>query len=452
MNYWNFKNKLQLAFGIVFFVKHLTVAQYNTFSPYSRYGIGDLYENSSAYQKGMNNSGLALPIDSTAPAFINISNPAALSSARLTIIEATTNYYHSQILNKENYKVQNKSTNFNSLMIAFPVKKHSGFSFGLLPYSFVGYQINLNENINNIGNVNYVYDGSGGLNKVFAAYGFSLSKYFKPDTTHHFLKQLIKNLSLGINTQFIFGELAQTATVNYPNNTLYYNFVNDKRYRINGLTGDWGLQTFIRLNENKNILSIASVVSLPTQLNVINDYIAYNFSYNYYGEKYIVDTLLYSENKAGNLKLPLSTGIGIAFIEANKWGINSDFKFTNWKKFHLLNEASNVTNNFEINVGAFFQPDRLATSKNNYINKIIYRMGMGYNSGYQEYKGKPVPLYSFTAGVSLPMGLYRSFSAIHISAQFAIKGNKSFLLRENIFRINLGVTLNDRWFIKYKYD
>jgi len=165
-----------------------------------------------------------------------------------------------------------------------------------------------------------------------------------------------------------------------------------------------------------------------------------------------VDTVLYSENEIGKLKLPTSVGTGVSYIITNKTGLNIDARYTNWKNFRLDKIATNVTDNFEINIGGFYQPDRFATGKGNYFDKVIYRMGIGYNSGYQEYKGKSVPLFSISAGISLPMGLYRAFSAMHISAQYLIKGNKDFPLRENIFKINIGITLNDKWFIKYKYD
>lgn len=456
MNYWNIKKnpryKKLCLLVVHLIIVHTNWAQYNTYSPYSRYGIGELQDNASAYQRSMNNAGLAMPVDTTAPAFVNLSNPASLSSVRLAVMEASGGYYHTQILNSQNFKAQQKSANFNSLIIAFPIKRYSGLSFGLLPYSFVGYKINQSENVSNIGNVKYEYEGNGGLNKVFMAYGFSFLKYFKKDTSQQIFKQILKNTSFGFTFNYIFGELVQVAVVNYPSNSLYYNFVNDKRYRINGISTDFGLQTHISFNKNTHILAIGGIFSYPSRLRVFNDYIAYNFSYNYFGDKYIVDTLLYDENEAGKLKLPPVIGIGGAYIVTDKWGFNTDIKFTNWKKFYLVNDNASVVNNIELNAGGYFQPDKFATARGAYFKKVIYRAGIGYNSGYQEYHGKAVPLYSFTTGVTLPMGLYRAFSAMHISIQYAIRGNKSFTLRENIIKVNLGITLNDRWFIKYKYD
>ncbi|GIV28431.1 MAG: membrane protein [Bacteroidia bacterium] len=451
--YWNIKKHIFLISFCILSLHYFS--QNNTFSGYSRYGIGDIQEKSLPFQKGMNSAGISFPVDTTAPAFLNLQNPATLSYLRLSTIEAGGFYYQTQIINKNNYKVQQSSTNFNALVIGFPIKKHSGFCFGLLPYSFVGYQINQNEYISNIGNVNYVFEGSGGLNNAFASYGFSIKKYFKKqDTIYKPLKEFVKNFSFGLSAQYLFGELANTATVNYPSNSTYYNFVNDQRYRINGITADFGIHSYIILNHSKNsYLNFGLTYSIPSSLlKISQDYIAYNFSYTFFGEKFIVDTLRYAENEIGNMQLPSSTGLGISYIIANKFGIGADLKYTNWNNYHLANTTTNVKNNFEINIGGYYQPDRFATSKSQYFNKVIYRWGAGYNSGYQVFQNKSIPLYSISAGVSLPMGLYRSFSALHLSFQYQMKGQKDFILRENIFKIHIGITLNDRWFIKYKYD
>ena len=452
MFYWNIKKKWTFISST--FLTCSVFAQYNTFSPFSRYGIGDIQDHTLTYQKGMNNTGLALPIDTTAPLFINLSNPASLSYLRLTSIEADGNFYHTQIVNTQNYKVQRQSTNIHALVIGFPIKKHAGFCFGLIPYSFVGYQIQQNINTNNIGYINYLYEGSGGLNKVFAAYGFSIRHLFKKqNSVYNPFKEWIKNLSLGINAHYLFGEFAQTATVNYPSNTTYYNFVNDRRLRIQGISYEVGMHSYFLINKEKNnTLHIGFLFSNPSTLRVINDYIAYNFSYTYLGEKYIVDTVLYAENETGKMKLPVSYGWGMSYIVNNKWGISADVKYTNWSKFYLLHQNTFVKNNIEINMGGYFQPDRFGTERGHYADKIIYRAGLGYNSGYQEFQGKSVPLYSVALGVSLPLGLYKAFSAIHLSVQYSIKGQKNFILRENILKINIGMSLNDRWFIKYKYD
>lgn len=436
-------------------VSECLYAQNNTFSPYSRYGIGDINNTAFTFQKGMANVGIALPLDTTAPVFINNINPASLGMLKFANIETGGYYLFSDIRNKSNVSAQFRSANFNYLSVAFPIRHFSGLAFGLMPYSATGYQINQVQTLSGVGDVNYQYTGSGGLNKVYMAYGISLYKFIKDknDSSKHIFRTLIKNMSFGVNAYYLFGNITQTSMAIYPNSAYYYNFADDRSLRITGMSADIGVQTSIPISKNKSkYIGFGLLFSNPSKLNVTYDYLAYNFAYNYYGQKALVDTVSYINNNAGKLKLPISYGVGIGYFILNKMGINLDVKYTDWSKYYLITDNANVKNAFEFNLGGYYQPDRFSSGKGNYWGKVIYRLGVSYNTGYQEYNGTAVPLMMGTTGLSLPVGLYRAFSALHISFQYGLKGNASTLLKENIFRVNLGVTLNDRWFIKYKYD
>jgi len=57
--------------------------------------------------------------------------------------------------------------------------------------------------------------------------------------------------------------------------------------------------------------------------------------------------------------------------------------------------------------------------------------------------------YGATFGLSIPAGR----SSLDIAAKFGKRGNVSTtLLEENYFRIFFGITFNDQWFIKRKFD
>ncbi|MDX1938563.1 MAG: hypothetical protein SFU21_15695, partial [Flavihumibacter sp.] len=63
--------------------------------------------------------------------------------------------------------------------------------------------------------------------------------------------------------------------------------------------------------------------------------------------------------------------------------------------------------------------------------------------------------YNITAGVGLPMRknpYTNQFTYINLSFEYGSRGNKNTPLRENIFRVGLGLTLSDLWFIKRKYE
>ena len=74
---------------------------------------------------------------------------------------------------------------------------------------------------------------------------------------------------------------------------------------------------------------------------------------------------------------------------------------------------------------------------------------MGKN--YLEFNGKELPEYEANLGIGFP--LKRVLSELSLSGEFTHLGS----LEENplaisTFRISLGVTLNDRWFQKRKFD
>jgi hypothetical protein len=60
-------------------------------------------------------------------------------------------------------------------------------------------------------------------------------------------------------------------------------------------------------------------------------------------------------------------------------------------------------------------------------------------------------------GMGLPLDNYNNlartqFSRINLAFEYTKRGNSSNLLRENLYRLSLGVSLSDLWFGKAKYD
>ena len=60
-------------------------------------------------------------------------------------------------------------------------------------------------------------------------------------------------------------------------------------------------------------------------------------------------------------------------------------------------------------------------------------------------------LYTSTAGFGLPVP--RSRSILSISGQFVrISGQEATFENENIFRVSIGLTFNERWFFKRRVE
>jgi hypothetical protein len=62
-------------------------------------------------------------------------------------------------------------------------------------------------------------------------------------------------------------------------------------------------------------------------------------------------------------------------------------------------------------------------------------------------------MFSFGLGLPVRRNPYNNqYTMVNTSFEFGLKGNKSNDIRENIFRISLGLNLSDVWFNKPKYQ
>jgi len=68
-----------------------------------------------------------------------------------------------------------------------------------------------------------------------------------------------------------------------------------------------------------------------------------------------------------------------------------------------------------------------------------------------EIKNETIRDYAFTAGLGLPLG--GTFSNLNLGVEYGRRGTaKALLIEENYTNVILSLSLNDRWFIKRKYD
>jgi hypothetical protein len=92
-------------------------------------------------------------------------------------------------------------------------------------------------------------------------------------------------------------------------------------------------------------------------------------------------------------------------------------------------------------------PDPFATE--NYLKVWTYRLGVSMEQAPFLANGKPVKDLGINFGFSLPAGR----SSLDFAFKYGKRGNKSDnLLEENYFKIYFGITFNDQWFIKRKFD
>ena len=78
---------------------------------------------------------------------------------------------------------------------------------------------------------------------------------------------------------------------------------------------------------------------------------------------------------------------------------------------------------------------------------------MSYTTPYLIINGQDGPKeYAVSAGFGIPlMNIWNNRSILNVSGQW-VRMDAGSLLKENIFRNNIGITFNERWFMKWKVD
>src|SRR5690606_25237126 len=213
---------------------------------------------------------------------------------------------------------------FSHLAFGFSLNKSNGpklggISFGLLPYSDVGYQVTAERNINNIPYKTSLI-GEGGINKAYVGYGVSPFKGF----------------SIGANVGFLFGNLYDKAMIEFPYEVGYYNTVQTLTRRTKGITFDYGAQYFKALG-NKMNMTIGYSGSLD---NTVNSEVTSmvtrtqpDANSGNIAEQVPVDTSAINLVSARQYNLPLKHNFGFTLSKGVNWMVGADFKYADWSKF-----------------------------------------------------------------------------------------------------------------------
>lgn len=481
---------LRVAFVACFL--NVSVAQVLTSSPYSRYGIGELNTQTFASSAGMGGSFIAYHQDSIAPFFINAANPAGLAGLRLSTFELGGQGQFTTIRSGA-ASIQKKNINFSYASLGFPIKKLGGIAFGIMPYSTVGYKITSTEDVASVGQMTYVFQGEGGINKVFLGSGIrpfqrqltafynssqydTLVKYQQTDKFKRirFGKQLLSQLSIGATANYLFGTINQTTHVLYPGSITYYNSKRERTVQISDFTMNGGIQTHFTIDsvryhgadtlrkghrvalKQKMNIGIGCFASAPMSIRAQQSSIIYNYAIDGLGVEKPKDTILNSQNNPGMITLPLEVGLGFSVKKGESLTWLLDAATTHWSGFKYFDTQNNVyKNSYRLSMGLNYVPNKLAYGSSSYLQRVQYRVGASYSNGYLDLKNTRIPNYCVTAGLGLPVGTGRfdDIAIVNISAQYGKMGTlTNSLLQEEYVRLILGFSFNKRWFIKYKYD
>lgn len=501
------RNLLLLALLAVFGLNAQT-----TSSPYSRYGLGDFQFNGFAQNVGMGSGGIGMRNDSILVQYINLSNPASLTSNNIVAYEVGFQSNTTMLQNTTDRSISNRTT-LSHIGLAFPVTKWWSGAIGLVPYSSVGYNVSNTEQRDTIGSVTYKYEGSGGIGQVFTAHGFrpfagSLVRYknnekydllvAKNDTNAIRkainLRNQLANISVGAQVSYLFGSLNNVRRDMFPDSAFMLNTRITRSAIVSDVYASYGVQYRYRFKQVVNPqyrklkkeadsllcghsrfkdyfirdsagvpckdtlpfwvrgrdgvqLTFGLVGALPMRVHTTNSILG--VTYKQTGTIESVKDTVYSEVDAdGTILLPAMYGFGFALKKEYKWLFQADYATQLWENFEFLGVQTSLRNSQRVTAGFQFQPK--SNDRRNYFSNVQYRAGFKFYQTYLELNETRLNEMSVSLGFGFQV---RQMSRMNLGIELGQRGTTAnSLIKENYGRVVLGISLNDTWFQRFRYD
>lgn len=397
-------------------------------SPYSRAGIGTIHPTQFGIQRSMGNLSAALN-DALS---INYTNPASYAWLKLTTFEVGLQG-NGLWLNNTTLQHSTGSGSFNYMALAFPVAKWWGSSLGLMPYASLHYDIKAEQYspYSDTLFTQHRFVGQGTAYQVYWGNGF---KY--------------KNLAFGVNLAYLFGAQDRLARSYFPETPNSYGNEKDDALLMHGFIWNAGVQYDLKLKNDYHLIFGAAGNS-NTNVSVSKDG-KWSRIYVNNDQTAFLDSIYVYEKAKGKIILPTKANLGVSLKKENKWLVGIEGGMQQWSNFRNFgNIDSTLTNSAYISMGFELTPDYRAITK--FWQSTRYRGGFRYSTGNLKIGDNQLPEWAASFGLGLP--IRKVNSRINIGLEVGQRGTlNNNLIRETFVAATFGFTLNDRWFIKPKYD
>ncbi|WP_347841185.1 hypothetical protein [uncultured Draconibacterium sp.] len=324
-------------------------------------------------------------------------------------------------ISNSNQSLSGFEANLAYFALGFKYTSWMAGSFGMTPFSSVGYSINrVNyiEGMNEQYTSNYV--GSGGITRFYFANAI----------------KLLRKLSIGINTSYLFGPLVQEEYI--TGSSIVPEMMIERKDYLRSFYFDFGLQ--YQFNIARTEYSLGLTYAPEQSLNSKHIVTAYDSDYSIIqGEEYNSDHLVIPQI--------IGTGIGITRERAK---LAIDYTFQQWSEVEYPIQADQFANSHRFAVGLELNPWEHRAINPGYKN-WTYRIGYNHESSYLKFDNKTLGSNEFTIGAGIP--LYGAISNMDLSISGGTFGSTSgHFTKERYLMFNLGFSLNEMAFIKRVID
>jgi len=402
-------------------------------TPYSAQGIGNLIRPNLVHNRGMGNIG----IGTGNALFINYANPSFLYKNNLSSFDVAFSV-EQNIMQNESESISRTGGGLNYGVFSFPISTNRWtMSVGMIPYSVVGYRIEESINVQGGSEVGrQVIEGDGGTNVISISNGL----------------RVVGNLGLGLRIGYLFGPITETRTVLLDDPQANRTELEDQIY-YSDVIFEPSVSYGFKLGNN-TLLNVGATYQPQMEVRAIRELTLRSIPPG----NPLLSRIERIDSLEGSVTLPSRLGAGISIEKSLKYLVGVDFVTQPWENYRSfrVNDGEgqigggndNMRNSYEVSVGGQYIPD--ISSVNSYLARMAYRLGLFYRNTPFAVEDRQITDFGLNLGFSLPMS---NLSSTNISFEIGNRGTVSEgLIRENYFSVSAGITFNDRWFIRRKFD
>lgn len=406
------------------------------YTSYSVFGIGDISNMGSAYNKAMGGTGVAARNKKV----VNYLNPASVTARDSLSFMMDVGLYQNNIFSTQGGKTNVVNiTNINDIVLSFPVYRSSALMFGIAPYSHTGYGFSSTITdprlIAYTGDISTASNGQGSLYQMFAAAGVTFWR----------------RLSIGAEVIHYFGDISKTTTLNFTSSS------------FNGIQTGYNLDIAanafklgLQYERPVGRLSLCAGATYTTSARVGGKGTVVD--YQYAVGSVLTDTTRYNKYNDLGVKIASELGVGISVKNGEKWRAEIDYLMSDWsssgmeKEIGFSNESlRNFTTTDTRSLRAGFELTPNVNDIRYYYRRCTYRAGVYHNQMYYKVDGNTISATGVTLGVTLPV--FRLANGISLTADFGQKGRLGDnLVRERYINFTIGLNSFDLWFQKPRYN
>ena len=391
-----------------------------TASPFSRYGYGEFQNPVSGALLSMGGVGYGMRTNKV----INPSNPASYTS--IDSLTFMMDLGLSGVIDGSKTEA-GRNTQFagNIDYVAFqmPLAKWAAISFGVNPLTIVGYEYRFTDvqpsyNYEDSLKVSQYFYGKGGITQVYLGLSFDI----------------YDRVAIGVNGRYLFGNIFHYRDVKFPDESLFKPTMYQNAIYVSAWECDFGIQYHQPIGKDDMLviggtysmkLPMKNTTEITSTTNITNmDTISYEFEY------------------------PQTAGVGVSYLWNNRLLIGADVTWMQLSKVKYYSQENVFTDRFVYALG--FEYVHNIDSKS-YVELMRFRLGANYSNSYAKVNGCDYNKWAITCGIGFPLPNTKTTLNLHL--EYGQQGSiKNIGLVEQYGKIGIGVSLNERWFVKRRFN